>query len=606
MDSVENLHTTEQQENLLAKEEKKKRFSLQKLRYSNMNIRARLLTGFSTILLFVLILGQTNYMALSNIENDINTLNDRELALMKNYDNVNYAQANKIAAARGYMLTQDEAYLEELDQLTNDQHREIERVLHHENSDEVGEIFSELFALDQYLETEVIAFVDNGFQGEAMANMAQVFDPRVDALMTELQERAENQSLNAREYIFNVQDQIDATQIFMAIIMVVAIIISLYASWWFANSFRRPLINVMRKLTAFGEGQLNIEPFDIDGETEIDLLLEATNEVQRDMTRIIDNIRKATEELAKQSDELSQSSDEVRTGSEQVAITMQELSTGTESQAHVASDLASNMEAFGVEFENASKNSEEVTSASEGVLLLSGQGVELMNTSSVQMTRINEIVTDVVGKMTKLEQDTQEITKLVEIIHGIADQTNLLALNAAIEAARAGEHGRGFSIVADEVRKLSEQVAESVEEITGFVDNIQTDSKDVTSSLTEGETEAVAGLKSINETSETFDQIFDAVDKVVKNIIEVNTTLGNLSKTNEEMSDSVTEVASVSEESAAGVEETSAASQEINSTMDEVASNAARLAELSETLNNEVAEFTLHDGSGEYIDFDLI
>lgn len=40
--------------------------------------------------------------------------------------------------------------------------------------------------------------------------------------------------------------------------------------------------------------------------------------------------------------------------------------------------------------------------------------------------------------------------------------------------------------------------------------------------------------------------------------------------------------------------------------MDEVASNAANVAELAETLQNEIAEYTLHDGSGEYTAFELI
>jgi methyl-accepting chemotaxis protein len=74
--------------------------------------------------------------------------------------------------------------------------------------------------------------------------------------------------------------------------------------------------------------------------------------------------------------------------------------------------------------------------------------------------------------MTSLQQRSQKIQVIADVIHEIATRTNLVALNAAIEAARAGERGRGFAVVAQEVRQLAQRTKEATGEIATMLREI--------------------------------------------------------------------------------------------------------------------------------------
>jgi hypothetical protein len=79
----------------------------------------------------------------------------------------------------------------------------------------------------------------------------------------------------------------------------------------------------------------------------------------------------------------------------------------------------------------------------------------------------------ILGQISELEEMSNQISGMVDLIRRIAGQTHLLSLNATIEAARAGDMGLGFAVVAAEVRKLAKDSRAATESIDAIVTDVR-------------------------------------------------------------------------------------------------------------------------------------
>ena len=159
-------------------------------------------------------------------------------------------------------------------------------------------------------------------------------------------------------------------------------------------------------------------------------------------------------------------------------------------------------------------NAQQVEVALQGANRTLEAGDDAMNRTVEGIADIRQTVAAAAKGIGRLTQSSQNIAKVVNLINNFATQTNLLALNAAIEATRAGEYGRGFAVVADEVRSLARQSADATTEIENLVQEIQSETKEVTLAMEMASEQVTKGTNLVGETRQTLNDIVAATGQI--------------------------------------------------------------------------------------------
>lgn len=405
-----------------------------------------------------------------------------------------------------------------------------------------------------------------------------------------IQQTLETSALNKVESMNKKNRQ----AIMTAIGIIIVLIILLFAiGILFIRSIMRPINKLVEINQRVAEGDLHVDLIDLQRKDEVGILATSFNRMIENLRRMVSQIQGVSQNVNSQSEELTQSSEEVSLGAEQIASTLEQLSSGAENQAHLSNEISKLIEELNGQIRESNHEGERLSISSKEVHELSDNGKVQIEQSVEQMKEITAVVTDSVEKIKGLNQKSQEISTLVDVIQNIADQTNLLALNAAIEAARAGESGKGFAVVADEVRKLAEQVGSSVVEITAIISGVQNETQMVVELLETGYHKVESGNKQIQISKSHFESINLAMTDMLERIKNVTANLRKIAANSDKVSQHGEEVAAASEQAAAGIEESSATALQQSSTMQEISGSAENLSHLSEELNEMIKFFKL-------------
>lgn len=395
------------------------------------------------------------------------------------------------------------------------------------------------------------AYIDLGPEG-GNAMMAQ-FDEVAATMSTEVDDLLAATQQRAAEAVESQHQAVATASTLLwasagGVLLMVAVMYFIIAS---ALGF---LPQVVSELQQIADGDLT-STYDVERSDEIGQLVCAMSAMRTRLLSMISQISGTTMTLSSASEEMSSitsqassSINQQRSETEQVATAMNEMSATVQ-------EVAGNITHTATAAQDANQETLD--------------GKRVVDEAAGQIKQLAQQLENASGTIHQLEQDSQEITTILDVIRGVAEQTNLLALNAAIEAARAGEQGRGFAVVADEVRTLASRTQHSTEEINQMIDKLRS-----------GTHQAVEVMERSRE------QARSAVDSAVS----AGRSLSSISTAVARINDMSTQIASAAEEQSAVSEEINRNIVRISDMTDESAQSAGQTAEASHDLARIAAE----------------
>ncbi|RDW21066.1 methyl-accepting chemotaxis protein [Oceanobacillus arenosus] len=573
----------------------KNKMKINRFTWKDIKIGSKYLTAFFTTVALIIVASFIVFLQLNKSESNIKAIEKQNIWVndMTQLSSLIQLQDFQIAE---YLLTQDAQYIDTYNEYTEEINTIMADMTPDLTTKEQKEAFSTIQESingikDTFL-NKMVPSVEDGLVLYATSLRSYSSNYR-NQILDQVAQLTDNVKQEQGQLVKTSTDNINSSIFILFVAIFTVVVIGTALMLFVSRNIAAGLSSVVKLTKEVADGNLQVESINYKGKDEIGQLAATMNQMKDSLKNILSNIADVANSVSTRSESLTQSAKEVKEGNIQIARTMEELSTGSETQANGASDLAENMSDFVQRVILSEQSGHEIAASSTDILSLTSNGTSLMNKSVSQMKQIDTIVSEAVGKVKHLDKQSAEISKLVIVIRDIADQTNLLSLNAAIEAARAGEHGKGFAVVADEVRKLADQVASSVEGIKKIVTSIQKETVQVVDTLNVGYREAQEGTTQIEATGKSFASINVAVSNMAVKIDAISNNLNEITTTSSDMNKVIEDIASVSEESAAGVEQVAASTQQSASSMEEVSHNADELADLAEQLTYAIKLFRL-------------
>ncbi len=511
----------------------------------NLSVRGQLLLGFGLVIaIFVISAISVSMLFDQNVKNNKWTVHTYEV-LLESRDLL-AALINIETGQRGYLLAGEESFLAPLRQGEQEFERSFSRIKEFTGDNPVQqERLQRLHTIyDDWVENVVEAEVQtrqevnqgNGTFDEVIATVKRGDGKAgMDSMRAIIKDIATEERSLLEERALAEEKSKKITNLTLIISSVIGILVgSIIAVFFSARLIRQlgaePGI-AASTAQEISDGQLDLRINEAN--IPAGSVMAAIMQMAKQLKVIVAGIQNASDEVEATSRELSISSER----------SIRELNV----QKEEAEQVAAAMNEMAATVNEVAKNTQYAAEATKTADLRVIEGGRLMESSVKAILTLHDDIENAASVVLKLESESREIGKVLEVIRSIAEQTNLLALNAAIEAARAGEQGRGFAVVADEVRTLASKTHKSTEEIRMMIERLQSGVENVVSTMETSRSGAKTTVTYAQEMDTTLATIKSTVSDVNNLNIQIATAAEEQSSVAEEINKNILRINEVTD-----------------------------------------------------------
>lgn len=473
-----------------------------------MSISRSLQITFLVLFLSVVALGSFTTGAINQVKKQFTNVVERNITLLSTVSDLRYYTVTYRRFALDYGLTESKSEHMKILQTIADNEAAVDNAL----ADMMGlamdpyvheyvEEYRDLLTSYKKQQENYIRLMDDGLVMEARASM---LGPML-APFNEIVDLLSDMQLYIADDAFEIQQQEShnlntATNIILLISGLVLILVLVLARS-IIQKITQPLNVLNKQMEQVEKGdlsqQLDLAVFKSD---ELGHAAQAFVAMQNGLINLVESLCISVDQSKQTSIELSSQVQTTLTGVQQQDNEISTVVVSVEQIRNSVVEVEDNISLAA----NRAKESYEIATVSQTTVL---ESVEESNSMASSIAKAADVIE-------ALRLDTENITKISEVIMSIADQTNLLALNAAIEAARAGEAGRGFAVVADEVRQLAQKTQASIDEINATISSLQSRSLEAVNTMTQSRDQVSRGVERINSVASSINEIMQACSDI--------------------------------------------------------------------------------------------